>query len=469
MAFQLVDFVTEKNQYVFLALYYWDDEPLTPKKLSNIRPFWRDHHSWNGEYHFLLYNEKIPSYFTLVGSREVMVAASEDTVKSPASWSFNRIHQQLQKAWDELPQAFRDSYKSSGNQASHLSADVVAKISDPLELGKYPHLTKLEVNGECGWLMDYVNTHHNITELAWESYPKTALDLSESRIATFKTDGKGIEKLILNDCLNELYFFSSIPSGLKIETAPKNRSFDLHACNTNNLQVFEKVNITELCIVGNGKEQIDMANISAYLPHLKVLRIWGHPDNIENISSISLLKSLHWLTLNDMFGFGADDFPSPENLPSVSCIWMNSVPEDVAKKVKKEYKHIELWVRKGRKPDWLEANLNNPFRHWDGDEYISPSHAKKAATIYAKYYKQIGDYLKTDLNQEALQKELEGIIKEYTKEFNKMDARKHWVDTVTREDIYNALCLLLDPVLKAYNNKKNINSLLDLFDNLRDF
>ncbi len=468
-ALQLVDIIQEKNQYVFLALYYWEDEPLTPEKLNDIKPFWRDHHNWKGEHDFLLFNEKIPDSFTLVGNREILVAPDEDKVKGSSGWSFICIHQSLQKAWNELPQEFRDSYKKAGNQRSHLLADDVAKIVDPFELSKYPQLTKLEVNGECSWLMDYINTHHNITELTWENSPEANIDLSKSRIMCFKTDGKRIEQLILNDYFNELYFFNDIPSGLNVQAAPMNRSFDLHARNTNNLQVFRAINITELCIVGDGKEPINIAAVAAHLPQLRTLRIWGHPDNVENMNSISLLKSLSWLTLNDIFGFSAKDFPSPNSLSSVSCIWMSSIPEDVAKKVKKEYKHIDLWIRKGRKPEWLEANLNNPFRHWDGDEYIAAAHTKKASTLYAKYYKQIGDFLKAKLDPKALQQELENIIKEYAKEFNKMDERKHWIDTVTREDIYGALNLLLKPTIEAHGDEININALFDLFDNLRDF
>lgn len=467
-ALQVVDVIAEKNQCVLLGLYYWDDEPLTAIQLDKIKPFWQNHHSWKGEYSFVLCEGEMPKSYTFVGSKEVL-AYPENELNHVSSWYYSCLQVSLQKAWDELPESYRTSYKSVEVSRSSIRADEVAEMADGTELSKYPHLTKLEVDGENSWMMDYVNTHHNITELLWENYSENTINLSNSRIVDFKTDGKGAKLLVLNDYLHYLYFIDSIPSDLEVQTALKNRSFDLHLRNTNNLQVFKSANVTELQIVGNGKEPIDMAEIAKYLPSLRTLRIWGNPDSIENMGAIAKFVNLRWLTLNDTFGFTASDFPSPNKLPAVSCIWMNSIPEDVAKKVKKEYKHIELWIRKARKPEWLKANLNNPFRHWDGDEYISAAHAKKATAIYAKQYKQICDFIKVNTSTDVLQKELEEIVKAYAEEFNKMDKRTHWIDTVTREDIWEALNLMLKPAIEVHGGKINVDGLMDLFDRIRDF
>ena len=72
----------------------------------------------------------------------------------------------------------------------------------------------------------------------------------------------------------------------------------------------------------------------------------------------------------DLFGFTAEDVPKPEELQKLYMLWMDSLPEDAAKEVKKLYKKrkgegLNLWITKPRKAEWLAQNLDNPFRSWD--------------------------------------------------------------------------------------------------------
>lgn len=62
-------------------------------------------------------------------------------------------------------------------------------------------------------------------------------------------------------------------------------------------------------------------------------------------------------------------------------------------------------ITKARKPEWLEENLNNPFRDWDGRDHIKAAHAKKAGSIVQAVlegnpaiksrFEQSGSYAKT--------------------------------------------------------------------------
>lgn len=464
--------VAEENQYILLALYYWEDEALTADKLNEIKPFWKDHHSWKGEYTFIQCEGSMPDNYTFVGNREVMVTPEEPET---SSWYYNCLQISLQKAWDELPESFRTGYKNNKYGSSIMLAKEIAALTDGSGLGKYNHLTQLEVEGANNWVMDYINEHHNITELSWKNASEKVIDLSKNRITDFKTDGKGICKIILSDYLNAVYFLDTVPETLQLIPTAKNGALDLHLRNTINLQVFKNINITELYIVGNGKEPIDMKQIADNFNNLQVLRIWGAPDFIYNFNEIASLKHLRWLTLKEIFGFTVNDIPLPQALPAIKRIWMDSIPDEAAQKVKKEYKFLaknnkyDLWITKGRKPDWLEANLNNPFRHWDGDEFISPAHAKKAAKIYTNYYNQINKLITENTSADQLQNWLEEMVKTYTQEFNKMDKRTHWIDTVTREDIWEALNLLLKPVTEVYGTKVDTNELFELFEKIMDF
>lgn len=467
-ALQIVNSDSEKQEYLLLALYYWDDNPLTEKDIKTIKPFWKDHHSWKGEYTFLLFKGNMPDNYSFVGNREVL--AQPDDEPDKGNWNYSCLQISRQKAWNELPESFKEIYKKQKGNGSNIIAQSMAEMADGKALdAAYPALTKIEADGSIPWLIDYLGTHPNITELLWKNAGERVIDLSRSRIITFRTDGKGIEEIILNDYLDELCFIEAITSGIKILPESENRSFELKVPTTDNLHLFRNLNITELWVTGGGKTSVDVGKIAQNLPRLKVLRIWGKPGYVSNMEQVALLKNLRWLTLQDIFGFSADDFPARKDFPGITCIWMDSIPDDVAKKVKKEYKGIDLWITKGRKPDWLEANLNNPFRHWDGDEYISPAHAKKAANLYIKYNKQIDRLLKEKRPAEEMQSQLETIVKEYTEEFNKMDKRTHWIDTVLREDIWDAMGKLLEPVKESYKDKIDFNRLDSLFENIMDF
>jgi len=468
-ALQIVD-INANNEYTLLALYYWEDTPLTVKDIGALKPFWKDHHSWSGEHTFMLCKGEMPDNYSFVGNREILCKPEKELTKAN-NWGYSCLQVSLQKAWDELPVSFKEKYKELKGIGSNITSGTMADMADGAALSEaYPALTKIEVEGAKAWLLQYLKTHYNITELIWKNAQEKAIDLSQTRLTTFKTDGEGIEEIILNDYISELSFLKPIEHEIKITPAPKNRSFDLHVRNTNNLHLFEGLNITELWVSeGDGKTDIDMAQIADNLPLLRVLRIWGKPDYMVNVDKISLLTGLRWLTLRDIFGFTAEHFPARKDFPYITSIWMDSIPDDVAKKVKKEYKEIDLWITKGRKPEWLEANLNNPFRHWDGDEYISPAHIKKAANLYIKYNKEIDKLIKEKHPADKLQGELERIVRDYTNEFNKMDKRTQWIDTVLREDILDALTKLLEPVKEAYGEKIDYNRLDYLFEEVMDF
>lgn len=156
--------------------------------------------------------------------------------------------------------------------------------------------------------------------------------------------------------------------------------------------------------------------------------MWGNPGNLINFSKISKFKELEVLTTMDLFGFTAEEMPRPEDLKKLYMLWMNSLPEDVAKEVKRLYKKrkdegLDLWITKPRKAEWLAQNLDNPFRSWDGEESISSANAKKAVTIYRKTR---GSMVKlVDGASEGFTKAVEALVREYTEGFNKMDRKIH--------------------------------------------
>ena len=172
-------------------------------------------------------------------------------------------------------------------------------------------------------------------------------------------------------------------------------------------------------------------------------------------------RELTNLSTFDLFGFGAADIPTPEQMPELRWFWMTSLPEDAAKAAKQLWKSkpgMDLRITKPRKPEWLAQNLDNPFRGWDGAEHIPAAAAKKAAGQYRKTRSQLMK-LATQPSENA--QALEAVAA-YTQTFNKM----RFIETEERDEIYMALCGILDALP---DNTLPKDALIEKFEELRDF
>ena len=64
-------------------------------------------------------------------------------------------------------------------------------------------------------------------------------------------------------------------------------------------------------------------------------------------------------------------------------------------------------------------------------------------------------------------KHIEVLIREYTQGFNKMDKRNYFIETIEREDIYDALIEIL--VLLPEDLGMDKEKFIEVFDELKDF
>ena len=196
-------------------------------------------------------------------------------------------------------------------------------------------------------------------------------------------------------------------------------------------------------------------------PHLKELRLWGAPGNLGNFSAVEGFRELTNLSTFDLFGFGADDIPTPEQMPELRWFWMTSLSEDTAKATKQLWKGkpgMDLRITKPRKPEWLAQNLDNPFRDWDGAEHIPAAAAKRAARQYRKTRSQL---MKLASQPGGDAQALEAVAA-YTQAFNKMG----FIETEERDEIYMALRGILDALPDGTLQK---DALIEQFEQLRDF
>lgn len=391
-----------------------------------------------------------------------------------------------QRSWEQIDPARRAQFQAASDKnevmvggqvfkqnATRINDSVLDAVKDLSELDRLPCLMTIDTSKGTPELMAYIQRHPFIHELHWQSSTVTEIDISATRLRRFILYPEGVARVRLNPDLS-MFSLAAVPSPqLQVEQAEQGRDLSLqcgHAMPV--LHGLDRLGALSL----TGVKEIDLAPLVRRFPYLRELRIWGKPGNASNFHSIAQLSQLQMLTTFDVFGFAADEFPSPEQLPKLSSLWMTSVPADVAKAVKTAYKKaaglgLDLKISKPRKPEWLAENLHNPFRDWDGREQISAAQAKKAALAY-KNLLAATRAIDASMSAAEAAAALDAMVKAYTVEFNKMD-RSGIIETVEREEIYSVLADVLKQLEQELGGQGAAlvqqERLYELFDQLRDF
>ena len=179
------------------------------------------------------------------------------------------------------------------------------------------------------------------------------------------------------------------------------------------------------------------------------------------------------MRLRDVYGF--DSFPARAQLPYLKRLWLRSVPKTVCEAAKREFKDVEdIEIKQPRSDQWLEANLNNPLRGWDGREGVSAAASKKAMKAYADAHKTL-----SAIKAEPASKKLETaskktartgkfdiasagsaaardkVLKDFISVFNAVGAGRG-IDTMEREEIWGAFCKLCELAAVSEKDREKI-------------
>mgnify|MGYP000848753637 FL=1 len=471
-----IDDSGKKPQATIISLDWVSDELPKEEELALMKPLYIDYMYWGGTFNIKRVDVNVPLNYVYVAN--VKPLNNEDTGTYGGWNSGVEIYNQFK--WLKIPKEQRDAFKAAdassehvefeGNRrrlGTHSENDMWHDFDDALSLRVFPCLSSLTVTKWHKNLFEYLNSNPFIRELVIENHGKSSLDFSETTIDRLSVDMTGLEELILNDDLSMLFLLGEVKDGCKI-TSPSFGSDLILYCDGSvpkiqGLEGLEKLYIRTIT-------ELDIADILRAYPKLRELRLWGKPGNLINFAKISEFSELEVLTTMDLFGFTADEVPKPEKLQKLYMLWMDSLPEDAAKEVKKLYKKrkgegLDLWITKPRKAEWLAQNLENPFRSWDGEEHITPANAKKAADIYRKTRAAMVKLIEAP--SKDIEKDAEALVRDYTEGFNKMDKKKPFIDTVERDEVFTAL----DGILSLIPDELGIDQdkLLDLFDQLKDF
>ena len=463
------DTVSDQSWAVILSLDWVGNVPLTAEELPLLRPLYMDFMYWSRKLHLLRVPIEVPSQYTLVGT---LPSFTNEPCRSYGCWN-DGYDVYLQIIWQTIPEerrrAFKDATESDGiteiggtpvKVSSHRVMDRYAPFDSAMELKVLPCLSDLICERWHPDLLKFLRENPFLDELTLLNHGQRTLDLRGTNIRKLMLDMTGLKELWLGEETEQLLFQNEALDDCIIHAYGDGRRLTLQFIGEYRPHP-ELPNLSGLH--GIRLKDFDLNGISSVHPHLKELRLWGAPGNLRNFSAVREFRELTDFSTYDLFGFTADDIPTPEQMPALIWFWMTSLPEDAAKMAKKLWKGkkgMSLRITKARKPEWLAQNLDNPFRNWDGAEHIPASAAKKAAN---QYRKTRSEFLKLAAASDPnAQKQALEAVTSYTQTFNKMG----FIETEERDEIYMALCGILDVLPDGILQKA---ALIEKFEELRDF
>lgn len=185
------------------------------------------------------------------------------------------------------------------------------------------------------------------------NHGQRTLDLRGTSIRKLMLDMTGLEELWLCEGTELLLFQNKGPDACAIHAPEDGSGLTLQFIGEYRPHT-ELLNLRGLH--GIELKDFDLTGLAAVHPHLKELRLWGAPGNLGSFSAVGGFRELTNLSTFDLFGFGADDIPTPEQMPELRWFWMTSLPETAAKAAKQLWKSkpgMDLRITKpGNRSGW---------------------------------------------------------------------------------------------------------------------
>ncbi|MFJ8166732.1 hypothetical protein ACIRBY_38240 [Streptomyces sp. NPDC096136] len=146
----------------------------------------------------------------------------------------------------------------------------------------------------------------------------------------------------------------------------------------------------------------------------------------------------------------ASDCLLPHLVPDMEEVSLYGIPADYAAAMRKTWRPhvrhgVQLDVRGARKPEWVAANTANPLRDWDGREHIPRTVYRKAVA----QYKATRDAFLAEVTSGEQQGNIEDIGRAFASALNALDRRSPCIETVEREELFDALDFLVDKAQTA--------------------
>lgn len=351
----------------------------------------------------------VPADYQLLGNLPV---AGDTDSRSYGDWSFGYALQR-QRWWNALPTELTTRFKAAIDSDEPM---VTAGLIDPdtgepqigrvgstdrfsdrfryrladdftmASLASWPLLNKVTLHTWRDDLVPFLADSPLVGTLELTGHGQSTLDLSTTQLTELTVELAGLEYLQLPDQVRTLTLQGVASGPIRVQANGGGAAISLHLDGAvpplTGLERLRELRLRQLA-------DLDLAAIVGRFPGLRELRLWGAPGLLHGLEELTGLSELNDVWMFELFGY--DDFPGPRELPAVDHLWLESLPAQAAAAIKRKYRGsgVELRIRKPRKPDWLEENLENPLRSWDGREGIPAAAAKRARLAYITALKQV--------------------------------------------------------------------------------
>ncbi len=190
-------------------------------------------------------------------------------------------------------------------------------------------------------------------------------------------------------------------------------------------------------------DTLDCSRLVSAYPGLKRPTLHGEFGSLTNAESLNQLAALQRLSISNLFGMTSMDRLTPERVTHLEKLSLFSVPAEYAIATRATWRKeipngTDMDIRAPRKPDWVAENRDNPLRDWDGREHISTARFKNAVAQYKVTRRAVLAELRAPETADQLSR-LFSLGREYGEAFNHMDSRNSFIETVEREDLFDAL------------------------------
>jgi hypothetical protein len=198
-------------------------------------------------------------------------------------------------------------------------------------------------------------------------------------------------------------------------------------------------------------DSLDCDRLVACYPNLVNLSVDGNLGTLGGAASLKRLTGLKSLFIGDLFGMSTAECVLPGDAPAMERLALENIPVDYAHAMRAGWRQeirngTSVDIRGARTPEWLAENRSNPLRDWDMRLHIGTSRYKKAVARY-RATRQV--LLAAFADGTATPDRLAEIGREYGGAFNKLGARRPFIETEEREDLYRALRAILDEAQAA--------------------
>ena len=370
------DTVSKESWAVILSLDWVGDTPLTAEELPHLRPLYKDFMYWPRDLHLLRVPMEVPPQYTLVGT---LPPFTDQPCRSYGGWN-DGYDVYLQIRWQAIPEkrrrAFKKAMESDGETeiggipvkvSSHRVMDQYTPFDSALELKALPCLSELICERWHPDLLEFLRGNPFIRELTLLNHSQRTLDLRGTSIRKLMLDMTGLQELWLGEGTEQLLFQNKGPDACTIHAPEDGSGLTLQF-------IGEYRPHTELPnlwgLHGIELKDFDLTRLAAVHPHLKELRLWGAPGNLGNFSAVEGFRELTNLSTFDLFGFGADDIPAPEQMPELKGIKLVRAGLHIATKKKNRFEPAHAFA-KYLKPDdvkqYYECSLEEAEKYLHGD------------------------------------------------------------------------------------------------------